>query len=39
MVADPLAGAFRGDVYDDELGLQQMWLTTVGMVQVNVVPA
>jgi hypothetical protein len=42
MVADPLAGAFRGDVYDTGLledGFQQQWLTTVGMVQLNVKPA
>lgn len=42
MVVDPLAGAFRGRVYPTgrrEDGYEQVWLTTVGMVQLNMKPA
>jgi DNA-binding beta-propeller fold protein YncE len=42
MVADPLIGAFRGKVYETGLvegGFQQQWLTTVGMVQINLKPS
>jgi DNA-binding beta-propeller fold protein YncE len=42
MVADPLAGAIRANVYPTgrrEDGFEQTWLTIVGMVQLNLQPA
>ena len=41
LVVDPLVGAFRGRVYPTgirEDGFEQQWLTTVGMVQLNLKP-